>query len=99
MNGQSAQVIVAQRFVNISGQSGMNLSDAIMREVINTQKGIEKAGMKEAAVIVRQVIVTGMLEIKATIIMDIMQVITMVTPEERRQATCNIELLKNNNPI
>lgn len=75
--GQSTQIVVAQRFVNMTGKSGDNLAEAIMGVVLNTQKDVEKSGMQGATVIVRQVIVTGTFEIKATIIMDIMQVVTI----------------------
>lgn len=76
MTGQSAQIIIAQRFVNLTGKSGDNLSEAIMSTVLKTQKDVEQTGIQGATVVVRQAIVTGTLEIKATIIMDIMQVVT-----------------------
>lgn len=77
MTGQPTQIVVAQKFVNLTGKVGDNLSEAILNTVINTQKELEKSNMKNTTVIVRQVIVTGTLEIKATIIMDIMRVVIM----------------------
>lgn len=85
MNGQTAQqVIIAQKFVTLTGKPGDDLSAALMQAVVQTQREIEQAGMQGVTAIVRQVIVTGTLEIKATIIIDLMQIIAIQIPDSKK---------------
>ena len=77
MIGQAQQIIIAQKFVTLTGKAGDNLSEAIMTAVLQTQKELENSGMAGATAVVRQVIQTGTLELKATIIIDVMQIVTI----------------------
>jgi len=79
MGGHAQQIIIAQKFVTMTGKAGDDLGNAIMDAVIVAQKEIEKAGMNGCTVVVRQVITTGQLQVKATIIMDIMQIVTIAS--------------------
>jgi len=77
MIGQAQQIVIAQKFVTLTGKAGDNLSEAIMTAVLQTQKELENSGMAGATAVVRQVIQTGTLELKATIIIDVMQIVTI----------------------
>lgn len=81
MNGQTTQqIIIAQKFVTLTGKAGDSLGEGIIAAVLQIQKELEHSGMIATA-IVRQVIQTGTLELKATIIIDIMQIVTIQPTE------------------
>jgi hypothetical protein len=64
------------------GKMGDNLAEGILNAVLTTQEEITKEGINATA-IVKQVIVTGTLEIRATIIIDLMQIVTIQAPDPR----------------
>lgn len=77
------QVVIGQRFLNMTGKVGDDLSKALMSATVQTQKEVTSQGMQGVTVVVRQAIITGTLELKVTIILDIMQVVRINPPQER----------------
>lgn len=87
MNGHAQQIIVAQKFVSMKGKIGDDLSAAIMDAVIQTQRELEAQGMIGCTALVKQVIVTGQVAINATIIIDIMQIAMIQSPQQPPEQT------------
>jgi len=73
---QAQQIVIAQKFVGMKGKAGDDMSAAIMDAVVTSQQEISQSGINATAV-VRQVVVTGQLQLNLLVIIDIMQIVTI----------------------
>ena len=78
----SAQIVVAQKYVSLTLKKDSIVSDVIIATVIDAQKELEKANMQNISVIVKQIVVTGKYSEKLTIVLDLMQIVTIKSEPE-----------------
>jgi len=92
---QAQQIVIAQKFVGMKGKVGDDMSSAIMDAVVAAQQEISKSGINATAV-VRQVVVTGQLQLNLLVIIDIMQIVTIQAnpPVEKPIDRCSNIIIK-----